>query len=38
MKLKAALKRYAPLIFLFYLIKGIAWLVIPAAIAATTIN
>ncbi len=38
MKFKTALKRYAPVLFLFYLIKGIAWLVIPAAIAATTIN
>lgn len=33
MKLKAAARRLAPVLFLFSLIKGLAWLLIPALIA-----
>ncbi len=38
MKVKTILKRFGPALFLFYLVKGLAWLIIPAIIAANAVS
>jgi len=36
--MKRTLKRYGGALFIFYLVKGLAWLIVPAIIAYTATN